>query len=306
MNNEEALNSESSRTADEQAIIDDFCLLDDDFMTIVFDRNIEAIEFVLRLILGNKDLKVRSVVTQREYRNPVVGGRSITLDALSVDESSQEYDVEVQRESSGADPHRARFHSSMLDTRMLKEKQDFKEIHDSYVIFITEHDVLKAGKPIYHIKRTIEETAGDFKDGSHIIYVNGAYKNEQDPIGKLVHDFKCKKPDDMYYEELAQPVKYFKESANDPDSEGGHKMSEAAEKVIQRRAEEMFQSRAEEVIHRKAEEMLQSRTEDVRVEMVGNLLRLGKISYDEIAQCSDLPLSKVEELAQQLSAVQYA
>ncbi len=30
-----------------------------------------------------------------------------------------------------------RFHSSMLDTKMLKAKQKFKELHDSYVIFIT-------------------------------------------------------------------------------------------------------------------------------------------------------------------------
>ena len=42
----------------------------------------------------------------------------------------------------GADAHRARFHSSMLDTKMLdtkmlKAKQKFKELHDSYVIFIT-------------------------------------------------------------------------------------------------------------------------------------------------------------------------
>ena len=45
--------------------------------------------------------------------------------------------VEVQRADVGADAHRARFHSSMLDTKMLKAKQKFKELHDSYVIFIT-------------------------------------------------------------------------------------------------------------------------------------------------------------------------
>lgn len=35
---------------------------------------------------------------------------------------------------------RARFHSSMLDSRMLNEGQEFKELKDSYVIFIYKHD----------------------------------------------------------------------------------------------------------------------------------------------------------------------
>ncbi len=57
-------------------------------------------------------------------------------------EKDKIYDIEVQRSTAGADVHRARFNSSMLDMRMLKEKQKFKELHESYVIFITENDVM--------------------------------------------------------------------------------------------------------------------------------------------------------------------
>ena len=66
----------------------------------------------------------------------------------------------MQRADSGADVHRARFHSSMLDTKMLKAKQKFKEIHDSYVIFITENDYMKKGLPLYHVERVVQETEG--------------------------------------------------------------------------------------------------------------------------------------------------
>lgn len=96
-----------------------FTLLDDDFMTIVFDRNIEATEFVLNIILGRNDLKVIEVVAQREYKNPVMGGRSIKLDIYAEDFAGKVYDIEVQNDDAGADIHRARFHSSMLDTKML-------------------------------------------------------------------------------------------------------------------------------------------------------------------------------------------
>lgn len=51
---------------------------------------------------------------------------------------------------------------------------DCDELPETYVIFITEKDVLKAGFPVYHIERWIEETKELFNDDEHILYVNGA------------------------------------------------------------------------------------------------------------------------------------
>ncbi len=174
-------------------------LLDDNLMTLVFDRNIEATELLLNVILQRSDLKVLEVVAQREYKNPMPGGRSITIDIYAKDGKDKVYDIEVQRASAGADVHRARFHSSMIDTKMLKAGQEFNEIHDSYVIFITAGDVMGAGCSLYHIDRVIKETGAYFGDGSHIIYVNGSYKDDSDPIGKLMHDFRCLSSVDMFY-----------------------------------------------------------------------------------------------------------
>ena len=206
------MNDIEKAKTEELKILDGFCLLDDFFMTVVFDRNIRATEFVLNIILGRDDLKVIEVVDQRDYKNPIPGGRSIRLDIYAKDSDGKVYDIEVQNENAGADVHRARFHSSMLDTKMLKEKQKFKEIHDSYVIFITESDYMKMGLPMYHVERTVRETGALFGDGSHIIYMNGSYKDDSDPVGKLMHDFRCTSPVDMFYQELAEPVRYFKET----------------------------------------------------------------------------------------------
>ena len=98
------------------------------------------------LFLGVAAIKFKvEVVAQREYKNMLPDGRSLTIDIYAVDKEDKVYDIEVQRVSAGADVHRARFHSSMIDTKMLKVRQDFKEIHDSYVIFITASDVLGGG-----------------------------------------------------------------------------------------------------------------------------------------------------------------
>lgn len=204
------------------------------------------------------------VVAQREYKNPVVGGRSIAIDIYAVDGDEKVYDIEVQRASLGADAHRARFHSSMMDTRMLKAQQEFREIHDSYVIFITASDVLGAGCPIYHIDRMIEETGAYFGDGSHIIYVNGSYKNDNDPIGKLMHDFRCINSVDMFYPVLADQVKYFKET------EGGRD-------IVCKVFEDLAEKRADEKVL------------DEKVRLVKNLMETMKMTAEQAMDAMKLP-----------------
>lgn len=200
-------------------------------MSMVFDGNIEATELLLRIILKQDDIQVISVVGQRELQSPVVGGRDIRLDILAKDRTGKHYNVEVQKKPEGAHIRRARFNSSMMDSRMLKAGQDFSELQYSYMVFITQTDIFGHGIPIYTINRHFEEIDESFDDGSHIVYVNGNYKGD-DTVGRLMHDFGCKEAKDMYYSELAKGVRHFKE-------EGGRKrMCEAVEKYAKDYAKE--------------------------------------------------------------------
>ena len=198
-------------------LIDGLTLFDDDLMSRVFDKNIAATELILRIILGRK-IKVIRVNGQEEVRNSEVGGRNITLDVYALDENGEEMDIEVQGNSEGAHIRRARYHSSVLDSRMLQEGQRFKELKDSYVIFIYRHDKFRKGLPVYHIDRYVREAGKLFEDGSHIIYVNGNYKGD-DEIGHLMQDFHQTDPDNMHYKELSQEIRHFK------DVEEGFRMS---------------------------------------------------------------------------------
>ena len=214
-----------------EQIIDDMNLFDDDLMSMVFDSNIEATELLLKIILKRVDIAVKSVVGQREFQSPVVGGRNIRLDILAKDSAGKCYNIEVQKKPEGAHIRRARFNSSMMDSRMLKEGQEFSELRDSYMVFITQTDIFGHGISIYTINRHFEEIDGLFDDGSHIVYVNGSYKGD-DAIGRLMHDFGCKESKDIYYPELAKGVKHFKEE------EGGRKiMCEAVEKYAEQKGE---------------------------------------------------------------------
>ncbi len=186
-----------------------FRLLDDDFLTKCFEGDTASIELVLRIVLEKPDLKVLDVHTQVFVENLL--NRSVRLDILATDSTGAKLNVEIQRSDKGAGRKRARYNSSMMDANLLKKGEDFDQLPETWVIFITENDVMAKGLPLYPVERCFLETGKKFEDGSHILYVNGAYRGDT-PIGKLMHDFSCTDAADMYYGTLADRVRFFKES----------------------------------------------------------------------------------------------
>ena len=79
------------------------------------------------------------------------------------------------------------------------------------------------GLPLYHVRRTIEESGLPFDDKSSIIYVNGQIQDGT-PLGQLMHDFFCRDAKDMHYKILADRMMFFKEYKG-----GVHSMCEVME-----------------------------------------------------------------------------
>ena len=250
--------------------IRNFCLMDDDFMTKCFEGDVKYIQLVLRIILCMPDLIVVDVRTQVFMENLL--DRSVRLDILATDSMGRKINVEIQRSDKGAGWRRARYNSSMLDTHLLKKSENFDDLPDTYVVFITEHDVIGDGQPIYRIDRYISGSGKKFEDGSHIIYVNGEYRDET-PIGKLMHDFSCTDPNDMYFEELAERVRFFKES-----KEGVLTMCRAMEDM-----------RNESLKEGRRQGMQKGRTEEKNLTVL-RMLEIGKYALEEIAAISGLTL----------------
>lgn len=191
--------------------IANFRLMDDDFMSEILDNDIEAVTLILRILLQREDLMITSVKTQYEYHS--AGKRSIRLDIRALDTAGIIYDIELQRSNEGAAPKRLRYHSSRIDADLLHKGDPFEKLAETYVIFICENDIFHRGYPLYHINRHIEElNNAPFDDGSHIIYVNGQYRDLNDPIGQLMNDFHCSHSKDMILPILADRIYAFKET----------------------------------------------------------------------------------------------
>lgn len=246
-------------------------LLDDDFMNKVFEDKACA-EFLLQIILERTDLTVQKVHSQHNLKN--LQGRSVRLDILATDEAGRVYNIEVQRSDKGAGAKRARYNSSLIDANITEPGDNYKNLNETYVIFITEHDVLKAGRPIYHIDRMIQETNALFGDGSHILYVNAQIKDNS-ALGQLMHDFACTKAEEMHYPILAKRVRYFKE-----EQEGVATMSRIFEEIKREAAQEAARKTAREK----------------SIQVARRMLMMGKYSYEEISAISDLTMDEVKAL----------
>ena len=231
------LNSDlESRYEKYKGIIKNFTLMSDIFMRNVFKKR-ECLEYVLQVIMEKQDLHVIDQIIQKDYKN--LQGRSAVMDCVARDSTSKQFDVEIQQDNEGASPKRARYHSGLMDMNTLNPGQDFEELPESYVIFITRDDILGYGLPIYHIDRQIKELNEAFQDEAHIIYVNSRKQNDTE-LGKLMHDFNCADADDMHYGLLAERTRYLKEN-----SKGVNEMYRTMDEVEKECYEEGRETQAE-------------------------------------------------------------
>ncbi len=194
-------------------ILKNLTIMNDVFMRNVLKRR-ECTEYVLQVIMKEKELKIIDQVIQKDYKN--LQGRSAVLDCVARDSGGRQMNVEIQQDNEGASPKRARYHSGLMDMNILNPGQDFDELPESYVIFITKEDVLGDGEAIYHINRIIEESGKKFPDETHIIYVN-AKRQDDTELGRLMHDLHCTNAKDMYSKVLAERVYELKETQKGVD-----------------------------------------------------------------------------------------
>ena len=291
-------------------ILKDLTLMSDSFMRAVL-KNSECTEEVLRTILSKKQLRVISQTLQADYKN--LQGRSAILDCVAVDREHNLYNVEIQQKREGASPKRARYHSGLLDMNLLEPGEAYQKLPNSYVIFITETDALGYHLPIYHISRKIQENGRDFPDCAHIIYVDS--KNQEDTaLGRLMHDFHCKAPEEIYNPVLRQQVYQFKNTregvtfmCREMDKiyrDGERNGQKIGQKIGQERGEKIGQERGEKIGQKRGEKIGRERGEKIgkkqgvkseQRRIVTSLKRKGK-TMDEIAYLTGIHETVVRKL----------
>jgi hypothetical protein len=251
------------------AKIKEFNLLSNVFMSVALNDK-AACQYVLRQIIGISDLIVREVRSQ--YRISKLISHDAVLDILAEDSRGKLYSIEIQRETTIHHPKRIRFYSAMIDSEYLAKGKTYLELPDLIILYISETDLWKAGKVIYHVQKRFEETGQLYDDGQQIICVNAAV-DDGSPIAKLMQYFKTSNPEDMSYGILSERVRFLKQ-----DEGGIEFMCQIANDIYEEGREEGLEQG----------ELLKAK------DMAYNLARLG-VSLDKIAEAAKVSIQVIRQ-----------
>ena len=260
-------------------LIQQMCIMDDELMEVFFAGHNECVELLVRVILGRDDLTIISSEVQKTLKGL---GRSVRLDVYAVDREGRRYNIEFQREDSGAVPERARFNASMIDVASLEQGKDFTALPEVYVIFITEHDVLGGGLPLYTIEQVISQTGKLFGSGTHIVYVNGEHRDASTALGRLVQDLFRRSADETYnYDVISGRMRYIKCETKE-------------ERHVSRLVEEYAEARAAKEAKKQQKSIAQ------------RMIEGGELALTKIAEYTGLSISTVRRMAKKLETAQQA
>ena len=269
----------STETDLKRRFLAELILMDDIFMRVVL-KDVKCTEFILQTILEKPELRVKSQSIQSDLKN--LEGRSLVLDCLCTDKEGNIYNIELQNDSLGASPKRARYHSGLIDMNISKKGKSFDYLPESYVIFICGRDVLKGDKQIYHISRIIKELGEDFPDQTNIIYVNTS-KSSSNDLGKLIEDLYTADPEKMHSKILAKRVSRLKIAEN--LEKGDEKAMTTYYDRLKRqwKKEGTEEGMAKGMAKGLAEGL--EKSEDIMAKLMGILVKEGRI--DDLAKASE-------------------
>ena len=158
----------------------------DDTLFCKMAENIAFCEEILQIILNDTCLKVLNAVPQSTAKN--LQGRSCILDLKCQLCNGKIVDIEVQRSDNDDHQRRVLYNAALLITNTTNPSNNFKQVPDVIIIFISEFDIFNKGKAKYKINRVIEDDGTIVYNGMEEIYVNAAVDDKSD-IAELMKVF---------------------------------------------------------------------------------------------------------------------
>ena len=212
--------------------VKNFRPIDDTFFEVMAD-DIGVCQEMLGIILEDEKLIVKDVIVQSSERN--LYGRSVRLDALCILGNGKKCNVEVQRSNKDHHLKRVRFNASVITVRDSQTDDKFEETIDLIVVYISEFDIFKRGRVIYHVDSVIRETQEKVDDGLERVFVNTAVKDGT-TISEYMDCFLQKEIDNAKFPKLTNRVYYLKHE------EGGvNAVCEVMRKYSEEVAEKAYQ-----------------------------------------------------------------
>nr|WP_318717883.1 Rpn family recombination-promoting nuclease/putative transposase [uncultured Treponema sp.] len=261
----------------------------DNFIFCKVMQNERLCRGVLETLLGIKVSRIDYLQTENPIEN-FYDSRGIRLDVY-VKDSGRIFNIEIQTGNYDDLILRARYYLSSSDVATTKRRTKFKDIRETYILFICKDDPFGEGIPRYTKLTKFLETDGiTYDDKSHNVFYNcSAWEKEEDP-------------------EIREVLKFI--YGLKPDSGIALEMDEAASLAKQKSDLEdeymyfsdILEDEKEEARAEGHAEGLEAGRRQQKIESAKNLLRSNMMKPDQIAQILDMSLEEVVQVSKELES----
>jgi len=186
--------------------IDDLTL-GDDYLFATVMQNKELCKKLIERLLEIPDIKDIEYIGVEENYKHSYASRGVRFDVFVKDQTDVAYVVEMQTTDTKELERRSRYYQSMIDSKQLKKgkKYSYKNLKDSYVIFICREDIFGNEQYRYSFENTCSEVAAlKLNDGTYKIFFNtkGVYGNVSDDVKAFLQSIEGIKTDNAFANEF--------------------------------------------------------------------------------------------------------
>lgn len=138
-------------------------------------RRPENVKPFLEAVLEKQIAEITYIEKQQDIKDGF-HLHGVRLDVTLADAAGTQYTVEMQTGRAYDLEQRIRYYQSSIDRRTLEPAESYRQLRESYVIFVCTDDYYKRGLALYK-RKSIIEGAEDlpYVDGSHAYILNAAF-----------------------------------------------------------------------------------------------------------------------------------
>ena len=258
------------------------------FCAVMEDEKLctQMLETLLKIKVKELKRPVSEKMMQASYSS-----RGVRLDVY-IQDSGRVFDLEMQTGNYDDLLMRARYYQGVMDIKETVHNTRYKDLKESYVIFICLEDPFNLSSPIYTKKSTFIETPNfSYNDKSHfIVYNASAYSKVKDKevraILKYIYENKA---ETSFTNQLNNSVN---EAKTMPELKDGY--MDLWNFVEDEKDASTAEGKAEGMAEGKAEGKLES-----QIASAENMLK-DNLPFEKIAEYTGLSLERVEELAKKV------
>ena len=251
--------------------------MDNELFKRAFRERPDLAEHLLRGLLSMPDLKVVKSTTQDRIYDK--NSKSVILDCLCTDSEGKRYDIEVQNDASKSLGRRARAYGSILDSNIFEASQEYEELPDRYIIFITREDFLKNGRQVTVLAMRDEEGKSEDESGMYHVYGCINNRDENTEAGRVLSDMSCTRAESMYYDGYRERMEDFKVR-----KEGVREMTGVLEQIM----------------NEGLEKGMRKGVKQNQAQVAENMIKDGVLPFEKISLYSGMPVSEIQKIASRL------